>query len=506
MPLAEALWKAHRPAARGEAEAARRRIAYEEFFAIQLDLARERRKRKERGAAAAGLPPSLDETYRSALPFELTAAQQRSVGEIRADLESGEPMHRLLQGDVGSGKTAVALYPLLAAALGGGQGAFMAPTEVLAEQHAAVLTRLLEPLDMKPFFLRAGMKGREIEEILSRRSTRIVVGTHALIQKRVLFKDLKVCVIDEQHKFGVRQRWRLREKGLDPHILVMTATPIPRTLALTLYGELDISVLDSLPPGRRPIETKAAVSLEDPGLRARIESDLSGGGRVFVVCPLINESEKLDLEAAVRVHAGLEKEYGGTFGVALLHGAMDRERKADALRDFRSGRKPLLVTTVVVEVGVDVPEASTVVIMDAWRFGLSQLHQIRGRVGRGGRASRCYLAGEPATDAGRKRIDIILGERNGFRIAEEDLKMRGPGEVTGLRQHGLPPLRAGDWVADVDLVAAAREDARACIDRGPGECRSLFAISAAKPAISAARPATSAARPAASSGFRPWIG
>jgi ATP-dependent DNA helicase RecG len=464
--LAVSLRHVHHPRSAAEAEEGRRRIAYEEFFALQVGLARERRKRGARQSALSVLPVGLDRLYRGVLPFTLTAAQERAVVEIGRDLRSDRPMHRLLQGDVGSGKTAVALYPLLAAGLSGGQGAIMAPTEVLAVQHARVITPLLKAVGLGTFLLRAGTPQAEARRIVDDPGVHCVIGTHSLIQSRVRFRDLRACVVDEQHKFGVRQRWTLKVKGTAPHVLIMTATPIPRTLSLTLYGELDISILDTLPPGRKPVLTRAAASLGDEDVRSRIESDLASGGRVFVVCPLVNESERLDLEAAVAVHGRLLKNYGGRCGVGLLHGRLDGAAKNAALAAFRSGETPLLATTVVVEVGVDIPEASTVVIMDAWRFGLSQLHQIRGRVGRGSRDSRCYLVGEAPGEAGRRRIAILLREDNGFRIAEEDLRMRGPGEPVGLRQHGLPRLRAGDYVADVDLMAAARDDARRLVDGG----------------------------------------
>jgi len=475
IPLADALTKAHQPRTAHEAEEARRRIAYEEFFAMQRGLARDRAARAARPCTAGALPDQLDRVYGEILPFRLTGAQERTLREIRRDLASHSPMHRLLQGDVGSGKTVIALFPLLAAALGGAQGALMAPTEVLAEQHARVLGGLLAPLGIKPRLLRAGLKKAEVESIVGDPETGIVVGTHALIQKRVRFRRLEACVIDEQHKFGVRQRWNLKTKGRAPHVLIMTATPIPRTLSLTLYGELDVSILDELPPGRRPVKTLAAATVDDPSLRAWIDEDLRSGGRVFAVCPLVTESEHLDLEAAVALHGRFEEEYGARCAVGLLHGRMDSAAKHAAVEAFRSGRQPLLVTTVVVEVGVDVPEASTVVILDAWRFGLSQLHQIRGRVGRGARPSRCYLVGQPRTDSGRQRVAIILGESNGFSIAEEDLRMRGPGEATGLRQHGLPPLHAGDYIADVDLMAAARDDARICVEGDVDPRGALFA-------------------------------
>jgi len=472
--LTESLRRVHAPATLEEAEQARRRLAYEEFFALQLGLARGRARRSTPTGSTVRLPATLDRDFTSALPFTLTEAQQRAVSEIRRDLASRRPMHRLLQGDVGSGKTVVALYPLWAAALAGGQAALMAPTEVLARQHHQVLSRLLAESGIEPVFLQAGLSSAALQQVLNDRSATIFIGTHALIQNRVLFRDLRVCVVDEQHKFGVRQRWNLALKGRQPHVLIMTATPIPRTLALTLYGELDISLLDALPPGRQPVETCTAPSLDDPEMLAWIEQELAAGGRVFVVCPLVQESDHLDLEAAVQVWRRLSALFGKRCTVELLHGRQDGATKYAALEAFRSGRAPLLVTTVVVEVGVDVPQASTVVITDAWRFGLSQLHQIRGRVGRGARTSRCYLLGSPATEAGERRIEILLGEQSGFRIAEEDLKMRGPGELCGMRQHGLPPLRAGDYLADLDLMIAAREDAHRWVEGGCGCCPALF--------------------------------
>jgi ATP-dependent DNA helicase RecG len=475
----KALSAIHRPDSLEETEAARRRIAYEEFFAFQLSLAKERAERERKQRARAGqrrIPSETDKVYLNCLPFELTRAQKEAVSEIKNDLASPTPMHRLLQGDVGSGKTVVALYPMLAAALSGGQAALMAPTEVLAGQHFSVLTRLLEPAGIKPVLVKAGLNARAVKTLLEDPSTRIVVGTHALIQERVGFKNLKVCVIDEQHKFGVRQRWHLKAKGTAPDVLVMTATPIPRSLALTLYGELDVTSIRTLPPGRLPVETKAVDSMEDETLRARLEEEIGTLGRAFFVCPLIHESEKMDLEAAVKLHRTLKTRYEPGCKVGLLHGAMGTGQKETALQDFREGRTPFLVTTVVVEVGVDVPEASTVVILDAWRFGLAQLHQIRGRVGRGVRPSLCFLVGEPSTEAGKRRIRILEGTNNGFKIAEEDLRMRGPGEAMGTRQHGLPPLRAGDYITDVDLMTAARDDARAFVSSGsrPPEGGFLF--------------------------------
>ncbi|MHC4946258.1 MAG: ATP-dependent DNA helicase RecG, partial [Planctomycetota bacterium] len=462
MSLDQALRSVHRPGSPAEAEAARRRIAYEEFFSFQLGLAMQRAKRKGAGGGAKKrkVPRTLDATYQKCLPFELTRAQQAAVHEIKQDLESPHPMHRLLQGDVGSGKTAVALFPLLAAALSGGQAALMAPTEVLAGQHFHVLESLLAPAGILPVLLPAGQSKNTVKKMLDHPDAKIVVGTHALIQERVVFPDLRTCVIDEQHKFGVRQRWNLKAKGPEPDVLVMTATPIPRSLALTLYGELDITVLDMLPPGRKPVRTETVKSLDDDDLQAWIEEEIETKGRIFFVCPLIHESEKLDLEAAVRLHARLKKQFEPLCKVGLLHGNLSQKEKTKAILDFRDGKTLLLVTTVVVEVGVDVPEASTVVILDAWRFGLAQLHQIRGRVGRGERPSRCYLVGEPTTDAGEERLRILVGTSDGFRIAEEDLKMRGPGEALGLKQHGLPALRAGDYVGDLDLMTAARDDAR----------------------------------------------
>jgi len=466
--MAWALNEIHRPSSLEDAEKARRRIAYEEFFAFQLTLARLRQKRKEKSADSSNVSltqPNLDKVYNSCLPFNLTSAQVRAKAEISEDLRSSAPMHRLLQGDVGSGKTAVALYPLLAGALSGGQSALMAPTEVLAAQHFEVMEDLLEGSGVKPVFLRAGTKAKEVKAVLSDKNTGVVIGTHALIQDRIEFRDLRVCVIDEQHKFGVRQRWNLKTKGSAPHVLVMTATPIPRSLALTLYGELDITILDESPPGRTPVKTAIIQSLDDNGLTAWLENEIETGGRAFFVCPLVNESEKVDLEAAVTLHKKITARYGDRLNTGLLHGAMPSAEKDRSLEAFRTGEVRFLVTTVVVEVGVDIPEASTMVILDAWRFGLAQLHQIRGRTGRGARQSRCYLVGKPTTDTGKKRIKVIKSTTNGFKIAEEDLKMRGPGEALGLRQHGLPTLVAGDYVADLDLMTAARDDARLVVSQ-----------------------------------------
>ena len=470
---------AHRPSSLQEADKARRRIAYEEFFAFQLGLAVKDAEREaahgEPASVGCALPlQKIDEAYGKCLPFDLTRAQIGAVKVIKRDLEKHAPMHRLLQGDVGSGKTVVALYPLLAAALGGGQAALMAPTEVLAKQHHGALSRLLRPVGIEPVFLRAGLSGKEARRLLHAPSTGIVVGTHALIQERIGFRSLSACVIDEQHKFGVRQRRNLKSKGVEPDVLVMTATPIPRSLALTLYGELDITTLDELPPGRIPVETRAVQTLYDPEVLSRLDQEIISNGRVFFVCPLIHESEKMDLEAAVELHKKLEQRFKGRCNVALLHGAMPSPNKALALDRFRAGCDPFLVTTVVVEVGVDVPDASTVVILDAWRFGLAQLHQIRGRVGRGSRPSMCFLVGTPSTRAGSERLRVITESSNGFHIAEEDLKMRGPGEFLGLRQHGLTSLKAGDIIADLDLMVAARDDARVMVSSGAalreGQC------------------------------------
>ncbi len=469
MDLFCALRAAHRPRSLEEAEAARRRLAYEEFFVFQYGLALQRKARQgipAQGDRARAIPRNTDALYKKCLPFELTGAQARVLEEIREDLASKAPMHRLLQGDVGSGKTVVALYPLLAAASAGGQGAIMAPTEVLAAQHFKTLTGLLDPIGLAPVFLRAGLSSREVKALLNGPEARIFVGTHALIQDRVAFRDLRACVIDEQHKFGVRQRSNLKAKGREPDILVMTAPPIPRSLALTLYGELDVSVLDAMPPGRRPVATRVVPALDDAALTAWLDEELATKGRAFFVCPLVQESEKVDLEAAVVLHRHLERRYAGRCAIGLLHGRMAPEAKERALEAFRTGERTFLVTTVVVEVGVDVPEASTVVILNAWRFGLAQLHQIRGRVGRGSRPSRCYLVGEATTETGRARVGIIEATSDGFQIAEEDLRMRGPGEVLGLRQHGLIAFKAGDFVADVDLMTAARDDARRVTQSG----------------------------------------
>ncbi len=460
-----ALRSIHAPAAPEEAEAARRRFAYEEFFLIQAELALRRRERRgERARRVLRVSNALDFRIRSRLPFRLTKAQERAVAEIRRDLGAGPPMNRLLQGDVGSGKTAVAAYALLAAVGNRAQAALLAPTEVLAEQHARTFGRMLAGSRVRTELLSGGLAGRRRAEMLGRIASGeadLVIGTHALVEEDVRFKDLALAVIDEQQKFGVLQRSRLARKGGRAHVLVMTATPIPRTLALTLYGDLDLTVLDELPPGRR-----AGVTLLVPpaGRRDKLElvrRKLREGRQAYFVYPLVDDSDKVALPSAVKAHAELSRVFR-EFRVALLHGRMKPGEKEAVLEEFRSGRARVLVSTLVVEVGLDVPNASVMVIDHAERYGLSQLHQLRGRIGRGPSEWHCILFGERT-----ERMDAFLGTADGFRIAEADLRLRGPGELAGTAQSGRPRLRAARLAEDAALLAEAREDAFALVERDP---------------------------------------
>ncbi len=461
----EALRRIHAPATPEEAAAARRRLAYEELFALQVRLALRRRSVAQE-AAGTTLPvgEALDFRIRALFPFKLTAAQDRVIGQIRRDLGSGHPMNRLLQGDVGSGKTIVAAYALLAAVGHRAQAALMAPTEVLAEQHARTFGRLLERSRVRIGHLSGGLKAKEREDLvgaIASGEAGLVIGTHALIEGDVKFRNLALAVIDEQQKFGVLQREALGRKGERPHRLVMTATPIPRTLALTLHGDLDLSVLDELPPGRREVRT---IYVPQGGRRSKyefIKGLLREGRQAYFVYPLVDDSDKVALRSALKMHGELCAEFRG-FRVALLHGRMKPEEKDAAMEEFRSGRAHALVSTIVIEVGIDIPNASVMVIDHCERYGLAQLHQLRGRIGRGPHESYCLLFGER-----NERIDAFVSTNDGFRIAEADFKLRGPGDVLGTRQSGLPEFRAADLVNDLALLDQAREDAFALVGRDP---------------------------------------
>ena len=468
--IAASLKAIHFPADEADKERARRRLAYDEFHLHELALALKRHGLRQ---SRIGRPLRIDDRLHARIhlrfPFTLTGAQARVIGEMRRDLAADRPMNRLLQGDVGSGKTIVAAYAVLAAVGNRRQAAILAPTEILAEQHARTFRSILRGSKVRVGFLGGGLRGKagaELRASVAAGEIDLVIGTHAVLEKDVAFRDLAVAVIDEQQKFGVAQRAALRHKGERPHVLVMTATPIPRTLALTLFGDLDLSVLDELPPGRRPVTTLFRPESKRTEEMAFIGRLLKEGRQAYWVSPLVDESEKLDLESAVRLHAKLVKDLA-PHRVALLHGRMKGPEKEAVMASFRSGETRVLVSTLVIEVGIDVPDATLMVVENAERFGLSQLHQLRGRIGRGTKEGYCLLFGEPKSDEARERIRAFTATTDGFKIAEADLKLRGPGDFLGTRQSGLPEFRIADLLGDAVLLSWAREDAFARIERDP---------------------------------------
>lgn len=462
MPVREALWALHYPETMEGQHAARRRLAFEELLILELGLLLRRQATAQVTKPFRYREGDLVTRFLAALPYHLTAAQRRAMTEIATDMYGPHPMSRLLQGDVGAGKTIVAVAALLTCVQGGHQGALMAPTEILAEQHAFTIRPLVEPLGLKVALLVGGRRAAdraEIREAVGRGDVHLVIGTHALIEEEVAFDRLGLVVVDEQHKFGVLQRARLRRKGLAPDILVMTATPIPRTLALTLYGDLDITVLDELPPGRRPVATYGREAGARPQVYAFVRQQIEEGRQAYVVCPLIEDSEKMQARAAARLAAELQEGFLAGLRVGLLHGRMPSEEKDGVMDALRRGEIQVLVATTVIEVGIDIPNASVMVIEDADRFGLAQLHQLRGRVGRGAHRSYCILIASPSTEEGRRRMDVMVATGDGFRIAQEDLRLRGPGEILGTRQHGLPDLRVADLINDLPTLEEARDAA-----------------------------------------------
>jgi ATP-dependent DNA helicase RecG len=479
----------HAPEEMQQKEEARRRLVFDELLRVQVELVRRKRRieAETAGFAHTSSGPILD-AFAARLPFALTAAQQRTIEEIDADLRRPVPMHRLLQGDVGAGKTLVAVHTLLVAVEGGHQGALMAPTEVLAEQHALGVRALLDGLEVEDDANLFG--GRQLRvELLTNRVTGkertalladlasgqidILIGTHALIQEGVEFASLGAVVIDEQHRFGVEQRAALREKSPGdqvPDVLVMTATPIPRTAAMTVYGDLDVSVLDELPPGRTPIRTEWVQGpLAEESMWASIREQVAAGRQAYVVCPLIDESEKLQVASAEETYARLTAPDGELAGikVGLLHGRITPGEKEKVMDLFRSGGLDVLVATTVIEVGVDVPNATVMVILDADRFGIAQLHQLRGRVGRGAHASTCYLVAEPTTADGQERIEAMVRTTDGFELAEVDLDLRGEGTIMGERQKGRNDLKLASLRRDRAWVEKAREAAVRILDADP---------------------------------------
>lgn len=469
--IRKAMQQIHFPDSAAALREARRRFIYEELFLFQLMVAVRRQKvTREKKSFHYQKNDLLARTFLERLPFKLTGAQEAAWSEISKDMQSLYPMNRLLQGDVGSGKTVVSTLALLKAVESGFQAAMMAPTEILAEQHYLGLKRDLEPLGVQVALLAGGQSkvGRDkIIKNVKNGKVQVLVGTHALIQEGVEFKNLALAVIDEQHRFGVRQRAILRQKGRQPDVLVMTATPIPRTLALTLYGDLDVSVISELPPGRQPVKTFHVNTREVKRVYDLVEKELQKGNQAYFVCPLVEESEELeDIRAATELFKELKVVFG-SFKVDLLHGKMRSGEKEAVMQSFSSGDTAVLVSTTVIEVGVDVPNATVMVVMDADRFGLAQLHQLRGRVGRGCAQSYCILVADPHTEEARLRLRAMTSTTDGFKLAEEDLRLRGPGEFCGTRQSGLPDFKIADIIRDYKIMETARRDARNLISKDP---------------------------------------
>ena len=438
-----------------------RRIKFDELLAQQLSLRRAYLARRRKGAPELAAAGRLAHALQASLPFALTGAQRRVADEIIADLERPYPMQRLLQGDVGCGKTIVAALAACQAIEAGYQTAFMAPTEILAEQNHLKLRAWLAPLGVEVVCLSGGLsKGvRRAKQVQAATSAQLVVGTHALIQENIDFARLGLAIVDEQHRFGVVQRLELRRKGANPHQLMMSATPIPRTLAMSYYADLDVSVIDELPPGRSPVRTRLFSDGRRDEVTAAVRAVVASGRQAYWVCPLIEESAKLELQAALDTHAALTAELAG-LRIGLVHGRLRGDEKAAVMAAFVAGEIDVLVATTVIEVGVDVPNASLMVIEHAERFGLSQLHQLRGRVGRGAHDSVCVLLyQQPLSPTARARLKIIFEHSDGFEIARQDLRLRGPGEFVGSRQSGTPLLRYADLEIDTDLVELAQETA-----------------------------------------------
>ncbi len=446
----------------------RRRLAFDELLAHQLALAQRKRDRRAQPTPAI-LPSALADEARAALPFRLTGAQVRSLDETRADLASGQRMTRLIQGDVGAGKTVVAMLAMIDVAAAGGQSVLMAPTEILARQHFETLAASLAAQGVHAVLLTGRDKGAgratKLAEIESGQA-KVAVGTHALFQDDVIFAALSLTVIDEQHRFGVSERARLQAKGDAVHLLAMSATPIPRTLELTVFGDLDVSRLDEKPPGRAPVATRAAPMPRLTEVVARLKAAVAGGAQAFWICPLVAESELVDLAAAEARHADLKRLFGAKVG--LVHGRLPSAEKDTVMADFAEGRLAILVATTVVEVGVDVPAATIMIVEQAERFGLAQLHQLRGRVGRGAGKSSCVLLYDPPlSEIAGRRLDILRRTDDGFAIAEKDLELRGGGDPLGLKQSGFPAYRLADPAAHRDLIAVAADDARLILARDP---------------------------------------
>ena len=465
---ADAVRAIHRPATEEEAFAARRRLIYEELLVLQLGIGR----MKNHGAASTGAPMKKADAspFWESLPFSPTGAQRRAVEEILTDMSGETSMNRLLQGDVGSGKTLVAAAAIWACIRAGDQAALLAPTEILASQHAENLNRLLSPFGMRVALLTGGMKAAARRTTLAAirdDEADLIVGTHAILSEGVEFARLGLAVVDEQHRFGVRQRGLLAEKAANPHLLVMSATPIPRTLGLLMYGDLDISILDELPPGRKPVKTRCITGKKRADLYGFLDREIDSGRQVYIVCPAIEDAGGSGLNAVKSYYEDIAKAYLPDRRVGLMHGKLKPKEKAEVMDDFKSGRLDALVSTTVIEVGVDVPNATVMVIENAERYGLSALHQLRGRVGRGAAESWCFLVSDNASESVQKRLKFLCSTSDGFAVAQYDLETRGPGDFFGSRQHGLPTLQIADLMNDTRTLHAAQSEAVALLAEDP---------------------------------------
>jgi ATP-dependent DNA helicase RecG len=477
LPYGEALAQVHFPDNQDRLAAAQHRLAFDELLLLQLGVLRQRRQWQSHEGQPLAVPDEWFQSFQAGLPYTLTGAQQRAVSDVRADMARDVPMNRLLQGDVGSGKTAVAGVAIAIAVQAGAQAAIMAPTSILAEQHFSTLSHLLAGVlgpqpegGPAPIRLLQGstsaLEKAEVYEGLRTGQVKVVVGTHALIEDPVEFADLGLVVVDEQHRFGVAQRAALRAKGANPHLLVMTATPIPRSLALTVYGDLDLTVLDELPPGRQPIQTVLWPARERERAYAFIRSQVARGRQAFIIFPLVEESEKIETKAAVAEHERLQRDVFQDLRLGLLHGRLKPDEKDEVMRRFRAGEYDVMVSTSVVEVGVDVPNATVMLIEGANRFGLAQLHQFRGRVGRGEHASFCVLIPDVPNGHQDERLQAVVKSQDGFYLAEKDLELRGPGDFLGTRQSGFAGLRMAR-LSDLATVEKARREARLIFERDP---------------------------------------
>ncbi len=468
LPKADAVRAIHCPASEEEAFAARRRLIYEELLVLQLGIGR----MKNHGAASTGAPMQKADAspFWDALPFSPTGAQRRAVEEILTDMAGETSMNRLLQGDVGSGKTLVAAAAIWACIRAGYQAALLAPTEILASQHAENLNRLLAPFGMRVALLTGGMKAAPRRTTLAAirdDEADLIVGTHAILSEGVDFARLGLAVVDEQHRFGVRQRGLLAEKAANPHLLVMSATPIPRTLGLLMYGDLDISILDELPPGRKPVKTRCITGKKRADLYGFLDREIGGGRQVYIVCPAIEDAGGSGLNAVKSYYEDIAKALLPDRRVGLMHGRLKPKEKAEVMEDFKAGRLDALVSTTVIEVGVDVPNATVMVIENAERYGLSALHQLRGRVGRGAAESWCFLVSDNASESVQKRLRFLCSTSDGFAVAQYDLETRGPGDFFGSRQHGLPTLQVADLMNDTRTLHAAQSEAAALLAADP---------------------------------------